>query len=265
MRGTELGVRWTVGKVSPEGFEALRLSILGAVKIFGPSAHYAVCVNTIPVQDARARAGDLPVPVRWIDASKLLPAWLLRHCDRDMAEGVAWKLAPVRVFPQYYEIALDNDCILWQMPSAISQALTSSPERCVLAGDVSACFGQFAPLCGPAPRNTGIRGTPAHFDLERSLQDTLVRCACPLRSEVDEQGLQVAALSAAQATAIVTVEEVSICSPFPPHSPSPGQCGAHFVGLNTYNLPWEYYGRPAAEVRREHWYATRELVAARVV
>jgi hypothetical protein len=33
--GSTLGIRWTLGDVSAEGFDALRLSILGAHRIFG--------------------------------------------------------------------------------------------------------------------------------------------------------------------------------------------------------------------------------------
>ena len=41
-----LAVRWTIGDVNPAGFEALRLSIWGACRLFGPEGQYAVCVNT---------------------------------------------------------------------------------------------------------------------------------------------------------------------------------------------------------------------------
>jgi hypothetical protein len=260
-----VGVRWTVGDVSAEGFEALRLSVLGAYKVFGSSASYAICVNSVSIAYAQDKTGALPDPVRWIDATDLLPSWLLPHVDRSMAEGVAWKFAPLRVFPSCYEIALDNDCILWELPAAIRVALEATPPACVLAADVSCYFGSFAELCGPEPRNTGIRGTPPTFDLERSLRNMLARSHSPLRTESDEQGLQVAALIADGTPAIVNTGDVSICSPFPPHSSGLGRCGAHFVGLNARNLPWEYYGVPASQVRRAHWYEMRDLVHEHVV
>jgi hypothetical protein len=52
---------------------------------------------------------------------------------------------------------------------------------------------------------------------------------------------------------IVTKEEVSICSPFWPHMPELGTCGAHFIGLNARHIPWDYYGRPADDCEAEHW------------
>jgi hypothetical protein len=49
---TNVGVRWTIGDVSPQGFEALRLSVLGARKVFGPRASYAICMNSVPLAAA---------------------------------------------------------------------------------------------------------------------------------------------------------------------------------------------------------------------
>src|ERR1044071_1275109 len=110
-RSIPIGVRWTLGDVAERGFEALRFSIWGAWRIFGPGAAYAVCVNSIPLSEARARTGDLPGDVTWYDATRDFPAFLRRHFDAGMAEGVGWKLAPMRFFPDRYELSLDNDCI----------------------------------------------------------------------------------------------------------------------------------------------------------
>jgi len=260
---SKLGVRWTIGDVSEQGFEALRLSVWGAWQVFGPQARYAICVNAISLADAIQRTGTLPVQVAWIKADDLLPRWLAPHLDRGMAEGVGWKFAPVRLFPDRYELALDNDCILWKAPGALQAALSSAQPRCVIAADMRACYGEFADLCGPEPRNSGIRGTPGGLDFERALRDLLQAKGCVLRSETDEQGLQVAALNLF-GTDVVTTDEVSICSPFPPHTRALGTCGAHFVGLNARDLGWKYYDRPASEVRREHWNEARPLLYERV-
>jgi hypothetical protein len=265
MAASTLGIRWTIGDVSVEGFEALRLSILGAYRIFRRTAAYAVCVNCVPVSYAQDMTGDLPVPVSWIESSvKLLPDWLSPRFDRGMAQGVAWKFAPLRVFPGCYELSFDNDCILWELPEPLRRALHAKPQRCVLAEDASTCLGQFAKLCGPEPRNSGIRGTPSNFDLAGSLRNVLERCNCRLNAETDEQGLQVAALTVHASPEIVRIGDVSICSPFPPHSSTLGECGAHFMGLNAHQLPWKYYSRPASDVRREHWYGLRESVLEHV-
>jgi hypothetical protein len=84
-----------------------------------------------------------------------------------------------------------------------------------------------------------------------------------LSSELDEQGLQVAALRETQPH-VVKIEEVTICSPFPPHLNYLGRCGAHFVGLNMREIPWEFRGRPAIEVLRERWWRFRPAIEERV-
>jgi hypothetical protein len=260
-----LGVRWTLGDVSERGFEALRLSIWGAWRLFGPEAQYAVCVNTIALDRARAQTGDLPEGVLWHDATREIPRFLKAHFDEGMAEGVGWKFAPLRFFPDRFELSLDNDCILWEVPAAIRDWLEEAdPQRCVAAEDVLACFGQFASVCGPEPRNGGIRGLPPGFDLDAALRKLLQQQPVLMTSELDEQGLQTAALASSGAPRVVTVDEVTICSPFPPHVPHLGRCGAHFCGLNAKQLPWSLEGRPATEYIQDHWHRHRDALYERV-
>lgn len=264
--GGAVGVRWTIGDVSARGFEALRLSILGAQQVFGAGAAYAVTVNSLPVEAARARVGAVRHPVRWLAADRdLLPSFLRPHLGPGMAEGVAWKLAPLRLFPGRHEVALDNDVVLWSLPPAVEAWLADrDPRRALLAPDVVPAFGQFARFCPGGPRNTGIRGLPPGLDLGAALEEVLRLHPVVLASELDEQGLQVAALSRPARPHVVAVEDVSVCSPFPPHVPWLGRCGAHFVGVNARRLPFEFYGRPATDVRAEHWDALRGELYARV-
>jgi hypothetical protein len=246
-----VGIRWTIGDVNGRGFEALRLSIWGAWRAFGPNAAYVVCVNTVSPEEMRARTGPVPGPVVWRPASDP-PGFLREHLE--LAEGVAWKLAPLRCFPDRWELSFDNDCILWEMPTAIGRWLQDGDhDRCVLEEDMKRCLGQFADLCGPEAFNTGIRGFPPGFDLAAAMRSVLERRPVLLRSELDEQGLQAAALSLRKPPMLVSIEEVTICSPFWPHRPRLGSHGAHFVGLNTRDLHWRYYDRPAMECIAENW------------
>ena len=98
MGTVELGLRWTVGAVSERDFEALRLSIWGAWRLFGPAARYAVCVNSLPLATARRRVGAVPDEVAWIVADCEVPAFLRDRLDEGLAKGVAWKFAPLRLF-----------------------------------------------------------------------------------------------------------------------------------------------------------------------
>lgn len=261
-----VGIRWTIGDVSPSGFEALRLSLWGAWKLFGDRAAYGVCVNGLSPEEARARTGAVPPGVAWRRTTRRqLPAFLDACMDRGMAEGAGWKLSPPRLFPDRWELSLDNDVILWDLPAALRSWLEAGdPDATLIAEDVRACFGRFAAHCGDQPRNAGIRGFPPGFDLARALHAVLEDAPGPIESEVDEQGLQAAALARGAAMHVVSLDDVSICSPFPPHLPAPGRCGVHFVGLNARRLPWSYEGRPATHHLLEHWRRLRGFVYARV-
>lgn len=255
-------MRWTIGAVSRQGFEALRLSIHGALRIFGADARYAVCVNGLGIAEAQQRTGPVPACVQW-HRSGGLPSFMRSHLEDGMAEGAAWKLAPLRLFPDRHEIALDNDCILWDRPIAMQQWLQQE-ARCLIAADLVLAHGAFTHLTGPQPRNAGIRGFPPGFDLDHALRQVLAMHPIPIRSEQDEQGLQVAALDLAAPAYVVACEDVWLCSPFWPKAPHLGRCGAHFIGLNITSAPWSYFGRPATEVLAANWFGHRRTLYARV-
>ena len=105
---------------------------------------------------------------------------------------------------------------------------------------------------------------PRGLDLEARLRSILRSQPGVLRSELDEQGLQTAALCTGGEPYVVTLDDVSVCSPFPPHDSKPGRCGAHFVGLNATRLGWLYKGEPAERVRARHWDELRGELYARV-
>src|SRR5436305_1615495 len=118
----------------------------------------------------------------------------------------------------------------------------------------------------------GVRGASA-FDLVRAatvrargagLRGLLKENPVLMTSELDEQGLQAAALQRSGEPLVVTVEEVTICSPFPPHLPYLGRCGAHFCGLNARQFSWSLEGRNAAEYIRENWLRLREPIYEKV-
>lgn len=264
-----VGVRWTVGDVSGRGWEALRLSVWCAWRLFGPEAGYAICVNSVPLDRARELAGDLPDTVRWLTVSAAdVPAWLAERVDPAMAEGVGWKLLPAQVFPDRHEIALDNDCLLWALPEAMRQFLERT-DCTLMAEDVDRCLGVFDGMAPAGRINSGIRGLPPGYALEEALRETVATWEeasgerLMLRSELDEQGLQAAALSPGERLLLVSTAEVTICSPFWPREPELGTCGAHFVGLNSKSIPWNYYDRPGLEVRREHWDRHRAALYAK--
>lgn len=256
----QLALRWTIGDVAGRGFDALRLSLWGAWRVFGPAAAYVVCVNSVPVDEARSRTGPAPAGVQWRATRRdKMPQFLARAFGAELAGGMGWKLAPLQLFPDRFEISLDNDCILWDCPQSLRDWLEA--VQCsggLMAEDVVACYASFAPLCPAQGVNAGLRGVPPGFDLEGALQAALQRWHAlhggtrALEAD-DEQGLQVAALSLSSPLQVVPLADLSVCSPFHPHLPGLGQCGAHFVGINARHIPWDYYDRPADAWSAEHW------------
>lgn len=264
----QIGIRWTIGDVSDNGWAALRLAIAGARRVFGQAAAYAVCINSVPIEFARERLGDDASAVELRLVSRADVPDPIRSCfDESMAEGVAWKLAPLRIFPDLWEISLDNDCILWDVPQGMLRWLErGDTSQCLLAEDAQALYGRFGQLCPAEPLNAGIRGLPPRFPLEAAFDRLLADVSGPLHSELDEQGLQVAAVSQLAHPEVVSIDDVSICSPFPPHRRELGLCGAHFCGLNARHFGWQLDGRSAEDWIDEHWRAhlttIRERTAA---
>jgi len=259
MRGTmrevglaPLGVRWVVGDATELLLESLRLSIHGAVRAFGPRARYVVCVHTITVAAARRRMGDVPDVVDFRDVTYEIDPRVRGYLDDGMAQDVGWKLTPMRLFDDRHELSLEPECVLWSVPRAID-AWLADPEGCLLAEDVRPGYGRFAALCGPEPRSSRIRGVPPSFDLGREVETILAREGDCLRSRLDEQGLEIAAVTRQRRTHLVPLAEVPICSPFPPHALEIGTCGARFVGLDARCQPWSLAGRAASELVRDHF------------
>jgi hypothetical protein len=220
----------------------------------------------VPLAEAQKATGPLPENVQWrVVNHDDLPEFLRPHVDPKMAQGVAWKLSPLQIYPDRYELALDNDCVLWDLPAAMRLWLDGEHgSHALFAEDVARCLGQFDALCGPHARNSGIRGLPPGFDYASALRAVLNEHPVVMTSELDEQGLQAAALQRALPLLVVTTEDVSICSPFPPHQPELGRYGAHFVGQNAHFLPWSSEGRPALAHLSDHWGRHRNTLEERV-
>jgi hypothetical protein len=93
MNPGNFAVKWSLGRPGDAGFECLRLSIWGAWSLLGPDCRYIVCCAGSNPSEALQRTGRLPDFINFTDVAP-------RATGR-------------------YEILLDNECILWNLPPSL--------------------------------------------------------------------------------------------------------------------------------------------------
>jgi hypothetical protein len=177
-----LCVRWTISDVGPFGLEALRLSIWGAFRAFGPRARYVVCVQGLAATRARALLGATPDGVDFygVDPSRL-PRWLARE---GVTARAAARFAPPSIDPDRAELALDRSCVLLQAPAAMLAWLRDpDPRACIVLEDDDG-----------AP-STALRGVGVGFDLEEALREAQRETPRELRGAEALERLELHALS----------------------------------------------------------------------
>jgi hypothetical protein len=229
-----LGVRWTIGDISSFGVAALRLSVWGAFRCFGPAARYTISVHDVVLARAQATTGALPECVRWqeIDSTRL-PRWL---AGMDVAPRAAFRFAPVLVHDDVAELALDRGCVLWSVPDGIRAWLDDpNPRACVITEDVN----------GPS---SAIRGTGAGFDLVEALREARRESPRPLRTQEDAQRLELHALGLLEPPHVVGAREVARMGD------APVMLGSDGVRLSF----------PETPVARERWERVRAELHARL-
>ena len=231
-----VGVRWTIGDGQPRAYESLRLSILGAWRLFGPRAAYAVCVNTVSTAEVRRRVGPVPAAVAWVDTTRgWARSFAFAHTGPGRAQNAAWQLVPPRLFPDRFEIALDGDVILWAMPGAMEGWLAEPhPGSTLLAEAHTLAYGAFAGLGGARAGSTAIRGVPPGFDLVAAWKGVLRDRPAFLSTSADVEGLLVAAHVRAGEPWLVSREDVAFSPPRPAQAPVLGRCGVRFVGSDEH-------------------------------
>ena len=210
-------VRWTIGNVSKEGYDCLRLSIRLWRRLFKSRFEMVVLYNGEPP------SVDCPT-INQNRFRSSLPFY---------PTTTSWKLYPPRLDPDAYEIFIDNDLILYEAPDALRQCndffITEAWKRCYGKHDSLVPAGFVA--------NSGLFGLPPHFDFGTHLATT----GSQWEGHFDEQGL-VAAVLARHSATVVPLSDVKVC--VPQETMGLGRCGMHFVGLNaSYRDHWDNFVR----------------------
>jgi hypothetical protein len=197
-------VRWTVGDANPKTIEALERSIRSVHLAFGGAACAAVCVHSVAIEAVRERVRlTRKAMVSWLQIDHDVPVFVRRRVDLSMADGLAWRFAPLRVFSGCSEVLLDAECIvapfarqLWRWAAAPGQ------RRCLVTRRSE---------YSPSRHSIAVRGVPASFDLEDALEITLSRGPELLASAEDVIDAELEALSYGAAPVVVDARAGAAC------------------------------------------------------
>lgn len=160
---------------------------------FAGSARMAVSVHSVPVACVRERVG-FRAQATWLQVDRDLPVFVRRHVETTMAEGFAWRFAPLRVFPGLCEVTLATGCAVAPFARHLGRWATAPGQRrCVMARGRGGADGVLT-----------LRGVPASFDVEVALSESLCGMGL-LQTAEDVAEVEVAMLSAGEPPIVLGV------------------------------------------------------------
>ena len=151
--------RWTIGPVSEAGLECLSLSVASFI-LHHPDTKIVICHNC-PANNLEDIVARFP-HATLIDQSEYL--------ESDIPPmGVAWKLYPPRLFPDAYELCIDNDIVFVDQIKEI-ESFYSGDHTLLLEGSTRN-YGKFEQHV-PAGYciNSGVYGMPPGFNFQKYLR-----------------------------------------------------------------------------------------------
>jgi hypothetical protein len=221
-------LRWTIGDVSPYGFETLAASISRAKSIYGKKFDYVVCHNCLSGEQLSKLQGmnvDLYEQKRDCCSLAVNPG-----------RTNSWKLFPPRLRRDAHEIFMDNDVILHKKIKEIDDFIKLNKTLALQGGRSSGGYGRFESM---VPEGlvvcSAVFGYPPNFDAEARFSKLLKDRIVP--GQFDEQGM-VASVYASSEGILIPHKKIANCwSDY-----RDGEFGFHFAGVNYGNSkPWKTY------------------------
>lgn len=167
-------VRWTIGEtearsLSEQALDMLDLSIkfcqLKFDRIF-ERVKFFVCHNNLSKETLnRVKKITKNNEVNLMDVNDELP----KRLKNNKVKNSWWKFAPPRVSPDSYEIIMDNDVLLWDVPDTLMEA---HKEESILAltdgkGDYYGDYTRRVKSIDPDLKlNAGLLGLPPEFSFD---------------------------------------------------------------------------------------------------
>jgi hypothetical protein len=207
-------IRWTIGPTTKEGCDALELSIKCWKKVY-KNFDLIVCYN---LWNERLKKLDV----------ELISQEQFSNYNLIKPKGNSWKLYPPRLRPNSHEIFIDNDLVLYKKVDIIDEFLESFDLFFITCG-LMTHHNPFSTAC----INSGLFGIPPHFDLQKEIDEAIIRVNLKDWEFFDEQGL-VGSIITKNKHKIIPIDEISNCY----FECIPGKSGSHFCGVNSGHVSY---------------------------
>lgn len=172
----KLVLRWTFGetkayKLSSQAWDMLEYSIKFCILLFKAEfnhINFFICYNNLS-RKAKKIVKDIALnnSIEAIDVSEMLP-FELRNSN---VKNSWWKYAPTRMDRQAYEIIIDNDVVMWEIPDTLRMALEKN-AMVALEDGVGGYYGEFKKevedLHDKFALNAGLMGFPPGVEINLS-------------------------------------------------------------------------------------------------
>lgn len=210
--------RWTIGPVSPVGFEILSYSVKTWKNIF-PEFETVICHNQLNSEQLKYLQG-LNTPLYDQNQDRSLPF---------TPDDCKWKLYPPQLAPGRHELFLDNDLVVYRR-SPVIEKFIENDDMAIMTEGLARNFGSFDHLVRPGVKlNCGLFGVPPSLDFARELTILLRNhMFSQWINYFDDQGLISAVLLNCPQFNTIPISEIFICLDRLRKTPT----GLHFVGAN---------------------------------
>lgn len=217
-------IRWTIGDVSEQGFNALNISIRNWKKLYEDQFDIFVCYNNISIKKIEHIKG-----VEFINQEDYKDSLIIPPLDGNPS----WKLYPPRLKKECYEIFIDNDLIFSKRMPLIDDFLKD--KFFFITEGLKRGFGFFDNLVKNKNNlNSGLFGLTPFYDFKKELETSIKETGFEKWNDFfDEQGC-VAYTINKQNYKMISLLQIGLCNERSPGY-TEGEYGTHFVRINIGN------------------------------
>lgn len=224
-------IRWTVGQVSKNGLDCLKLCFNKFAKFYKDEFRYFLCFNDV---DEKLLDWTKNFNIELIDQNSYKESLIINPIKNHSC----WKLYPPRIDNNAYEIFVDNDLVLHKKFDFNYFFENNKFFMCEGISPVGA-YGTFQDKINYKYKlNAGLFGIPPQYDFQKEINDVLDKNKINWDNDYfEEQGL-VSYILHQKKCEVITLDKIFICF----ERYKVGEYGVHFVGLNSNNdLYWKIY------------------------